>query len=159
MKAMAEVVHHFGAALERVQIDATMAVERADQTVEKENSRGLLDVEAGPHQKIEEPARRPSGYRDYPPTVLKRLRFIQRAKELGFSLAEVGDLLSLRVDRNRSCADVFEVAQTKISEIDGKVEELERMRGALVRLSAECSGEGPTGDCPILEALEGDGAP
>ncbi len=111
---------------------------------------------------IEEPARRPSGYRDYPPRVIARLRFIQRAKELGFSLTEIGDLLSLRVDRHRTCSDVLQVARHKISEIDAKIAALTRMRNALLQLSLECHGDGPTGECPILEALDADtrvGAP
>lgn len=103
---------------------------------------------------IEEPARRPSGYRDYPPTVVRRLQFIQRSKELGFSLSEISDLLSLRVDENRTCSDVLEVANAKINEIGEKIVALERMRNALSSLASDCTGAGPTGECPFLEALE-----
>ena len=107
---------------------------------------------------IEDPARRPSGYRDYPPSVVKRLLFIQRAKELGFSLSEIGDLLSLRVDEDRTCRDVLDVANAKLNEIGEKMVELERMRNALQSLASDCTGEGPTGDCPFLEALESEDA-
>ncbi len=103
---------------------------------------------------MEEPARRPSGYRDYPPSVVKRLQFIQRSKDLGFSLSEIGELLSLRVDEDRTCRDVLEVANAKINEIGEKIGELERMRNALKNLASACNGEGPTGECPVLEALE-----
>lgn len=103
---------------------------------------------------IEEPARRPSGYRDYPPSAVKRLQFIQQSKELGFSLSEIAGLLSLRVDENRTCGDVLEVANVKINEIGEKIVELERMRNALESLASACTGEGPTGACPFLEALE-----
>ena len=103
---------------------------------------------------IEDPARRPSGYRDYPPSVVKRLQFIQRAKELGFSLSEIGDLLSLRVDEDRTCSDVLDVANAKITEIERKIAELAKMRNALSSLASACTGEGPTGACPFLEALE-----
>ncbi len=108
---------------------------------------------------IAEPARRPSGYRDYPPAVIERIRFIKRAKELGFSLREIADLLSLRVDTDRTCADVYERATAKINEIDEKVRELERMKGALEFLASTCSGTGPTGECPFLEALEQENGP
>lgn len=108
---------------------------------------------------IAEPARRPSGYRDYPPAVIDRVRFIKKAKELGFSLREIADLLSLRVDSDRTCSDVYQRATTKIGEIEEKVRELERMKGALVSLASACTGAGPTGECPFLEALEqGDGS-
>lgn len=103
---------------------------------------------------IEEPARRPSGYRDYPPSAVERLRFIQRSKELGFSLSEIGDLLSLRVDEERTCSDVLQIANAKIGEIGEKIVELERIRNALENLAAACKGKGPTGECPVLEALE-----
>jgi DNA-binding transcriptional MerR regulator len=62
---------------------------------------------------IPPPARRPSGYRDYAPGVIQRVRFIRRAKALAFSLREIGGLLTLRVDATRSCADVRERARAK----------------------------------------------
>lgn len=105
---------------------------------------------------IPEPARRPSGYRDYSPRVIDRLRFIRRAKELGFSLREIGELLFLRVDDERTCGEVFERAGEKIAEIEGRIGELERMKSALEQLASACSGTGPTGECPFLDALEGE---
>jgi MerR family mercuric resistance operon transcriptional regulator len=103
---------------------------------------------------IGKPQRRPSGYRQYEPEILRRIGFIQRAKELGFSLREVGELLSLRVRRGHSCADVRARAVAKIVEIDAKIAVLERMRAALERLSAACVGRGPVSECPILDALD-----
>lgn len=103
---------------------------------------------------IEEPARRPSGYRDYPPSAVQRLRFIQRAKTLGFSLNEIAELLSLRVNEDRTCEDVLAVATAKISEIEGKIAELERVGKALESLASACTGTGPTSACPFLDALE-----
>lgn len=105
---------------------------------------------------IPEPARRPSGYRDYSPQVIDRLRFIRRAKELGFSLREIGELLFLRVDDERTCGEVFERAGEKIAEIEGRIGELKRMKSALEQLASACSGTGPTGECPFLDALEGE---
>ena len=106
---------------------------------------------------IGKPQRRPSGYRQYEPDIIRRIGFIQRAKELGFSLREIGELLSLRVARGQTCTDVKARAVAKIEGIDGKIAVLERMRAALVRLSAACVGRGPVSECPILDALdEGD---
>ena len=106
---------------------------------------------------IGEPKRRASGYRQYAPDVVRRIRFIQRAKELGFSLREVGELLSLRVSRDQTCADVKARTVGKIADIDGKIAVLTRMRSALEKLGASCVGRGPVSECPILDALDDDG--
>ena len=103
---------------------------------------------------IEHPPRRPSGYRQYPESVVSRLRFIKRAKELGFSLREIKDLLSLRIDPTTTCSDIRERAQAKISDIEGKIQSLDRMKDVLTRLTTSCGGAGPLSECPILEALE-----
>jgi MerR family mercuric resistance operon transcriptional regulator len=103
---------------------------------------------------LEEPARKESGYRQYPEEVVARLRFIGRAKELGFTLKEIKELLSLRLDPTTTCADVKRRAQEKIADIEAMVATLQRMKKALVKLTKECSGRGPTSECPILEALE-----
>ena len=100
------------------------------------------------------PPRRPSGYREYASEAVRRLRFIQRAKELGFSLREVGELLRLRVDSGRSCGDVKRQAKAKLADIETKLGELRRMQAALEKLAAQCSGRGPTSQCPLLDALE-----
>ena len=104
---------------------------------------------------IAEPPRRASGYRQYPPEVVDRLGFIKRAKTLGFSLKEIVELLSLRVDPNSTAADVKASAAEKLRQIEGKIAELERMKGALEELHDACRGEGPTSACPILDALAG----
>ncbi len=98
-----------------------------------------------------------SGYRRYGPEAVARLRFIRSAKQLGFSLAEIRELLSLRVRPGASCADVRARATAKVRTIDVRVAELERIRAALVSLAARCQGQGPTSDCPILDALEAEG--
>jgi MerR family transcriptional regulator, copper efflux regulator len=103
---------------------------------------------------IGKPPRRPSGYRQYQPDVVRRIRFIQRAKELGFSLREITELLSLRVARGSTCGDVRTRALSKMKDIDAKIAVLKGMRGALVRLSEACVGRGPVSDCPILDALD-----
>lgn len=103
---------------------------------------------------IEEPPRRESGYRQYTPEVVVRLGFIRRAKDLGFSLKEIAELLSLRVDPDSTCADVKARAAAKIAAIEEKIAELRRMKKALGVLHDACSGVGPTSQCPILDALE-----
>ena len=105
-----------------------------------------------------EPARKQSGYRQYGEDVVARLRFIRRAKELGFSLKEIKELLALRVDPTTTCAEVRSKAAAKIADVEQKVEALQRIRQALVKLTAVCRGRGPTSECPILDALDGEEA-
>ena len=107
-------------------------------------------------QLITEPPRRASGYRQYPANAVARIKFIKRAKELGFSLKEIEELLSLRAESEGQCAEVYARAQAKIEDISSKIASLRRMKDALTRLSESCSKNGTSGDCPILEALEVD---
>lgn len=103
------------------------------------------------------PRRRESGYREYTESDLQRLKFIKKAKLLGFSLNEILDLLTLRVDPDTTCQEVRQRAETKIRDIDTKIHELQKMRKALRKLADSCHGAGPASDCPILEALEAEG--
>jgi Hg(II)-responsive transcriptional regulator len=103
---------------------------------------------------VAEPARRNSGYRQFSEDVVTRLRFIKRAKELGFSLKEIKELLALRVDPSRTCADVKAKAEAKLADIEAKIRSLQRMKKALLKLTRQCNGRGPTSDCPILQAIE-----
>ena len=103
---------------------------------------------------LERPARSASGYRKYAPEAVARLRLIRQAKDLGFSLNEIKELLALRVAPGKSCSDVRARAERKIADIDQRIAALKRMKAALARLAAACSGRGPTSECPILEALE-----
>ena len=106
---------------------------------------------------LEEPARKESGYRQYPEDVVTRLRFIKRGKELGFSLKEIKELLFLRVDPETTCAEVRSRAQAKIADVEEKIQALQRIKKALVGLTAACRGHGPTSECPILDALDKEG--
>lgn len=104
---------------------------------------------------LPEPGRRPSGYRDYGSEALDRLHFIKRAQELGFTLAEIRELLALRLDPATPAAAVKTRAEAKIADIDRKLHDLERIRHALVHLAGHCrGGRGPIGDCPLLDALD-----
>ena len=104
---------------------------------------------------LEEPSRKPSGYRQYDEMVVSRLRFIKRAKELGFTLKEIKELLSLRLEPSSSCADVKSKAAGKITEIESKIRTLQRMKKALVKLTGACDQKAETVECPILDALDG----
>jgi MerR family mercuric resistance operon transcriptional regulator len=104
---------------------------------------------------LEKPARRASGYRAYDEETVNRLRFIQRAKELGFTLGEIRELLSLRSCADQPCDDVRSRAEAKIAEIDEKVALLLRMREVLGRLTSSCGERQDANRCPILEVLEG----
>ena len=101
------------------------------------------------------PMRKDSGYRLYPEHVLGRIRFIKRAKELGFSLREIKELLELRRNSSAPCEDVCEKAQAKIANIEGKIAMLTKMKQALSELfAAACQVRASLADCPILEFLE-----
>jgi len=104
---------------------------------------------------IAEPRRRPSSrYRQYRPDAVQRLLFIRQAKELGFTLREIQELLELSVDPDTTCGDVRTRAEQKISDIESRILRLQQMKGALERLTRQCAGQGPTAECPILEELE-----
>src|SRR3972149_2707617 len=90
-----------------------------------------------------EPSRRGSGYRQYSPGDVLRIQFLK----------EIQDLLTLRVNPDTTCADVKRRAEVKIVDIEEKIQALQRMKQALMKLSSTCKGRGPIGECPILEAL------
>jgi len=101
------------------------------------------------------PARDANGYRRFSDTAMHELRFVQRARGLGFSVDECRTLLSLYRDRERASADVKSIATAKLGEIDRKIAELQAMRAALKALAETCHGDGRP-DCPILDELSGD---
>ena len=103
---------------------------------------------------IPKPARRPSGYRVNTPDVVVSLRFIKRAKELGFSLREISELLSLEANPGATAGDVKRLAEEKLSDLETKIRALQRMRRALRGLTQECPGQGPTRGCSILRSLD-----
>ena len=107
---------------------------------------------------VEKPPRTRSNYRVYPEDTVRRVRFVKRAQELGFSLKEIKGLLALRARRGARCEDVREQAVRKIEEIEEKIRSLEAMKAALGKLAEECgSTRGPLSDCPILESLNTNG--
>jgi len=96
--------------------------------------------------------RRGNGYRDYAEEHVHKLRFIQRARSLGFTVDECRNLLSLYEDRNRASAEVKQLAEARLADIDLKIAELRGMRAALSELIDACRGDHRP-DCPILNDL------
>ncbi|OHV86242.1 Cu(I)-responsive transcriptional regulator [Mesorhizobium sp. ORS 3428] len=102
------------------------------------------------------PARTGNGYRNYSGTDIHELRFLQRARSLGFSVDECRQLLALYQDRNRESADVKAIAEAKLAEIDRKIAELASLRRVLNHLVEHCQGDDRP-DCPIIDELAGEG--
>ncbi len=119
------------------------------QTLRYYERRGLL----------EEPRRRPSGYRTYRPDAVRLVRFIKKAQDLGFTLREVQELLRLRQSRPRSRTQVRSMAEAKIRDIDEKTRRLRAIRKALSVLIDSCGCRHGALECPILEALDDEGTP
>ncbi|MBK6277709.1 MAG: MerR family transcriptional regulator [Gammaproteobacteria bacterium] len=109
------------------------------------------------NQLLDPAGRLESGYRRYGDSELRRLRFIRRAKALGFSLADVRALLSLSDERN--VAKIKRAAEARLADVEQRLAELERIRNALQALVAACPGHGRAEACPILNALNQEDAP
>jgi Cu(I)-responsive transcriptional regulator len=106
---------------------------------------------------IEPPPRTDSNYRMYPEEEIVRLKFIKRAKNLGFTLNEIKDLMALRHDPHATKADVKQRTLAKIEDVTEKIRDLTRIKEALEHLYGACDGHGPLDQCPILEALDTNG--
>lgn len=103
---------------------------------------------------LPKPIRRESGYRQYSDEAVRRVQFIRRAKDLGFTLREIHELLSLRHDPGTPCSTFRNRAGSKIEDIEAKIRTLQGMKKALVKLTGACSGKGLLKGCTILDALE-----
>lgn len=98
--------------------------------------------------------RRGNDYRDYSPADVQRLQFIRRARDLGFSMEQIRDLLRLWSDRDRSNAEVKAIALAHVAELDEKIEQMRAMAATLHHLADACDGSGRP-ECPIIRDLEG----
>jgi MerR family transcriptional regulator, copper efflux regulator len=114
------------------------------ETVRYYERRGLLP----------KPPRTEAGYRQFSPDAARRLRFIKRAQELGFSLNEVKELLALRIDSRKNRTNVRLHAEAKIADIEQKIAALSAMKATLRELALRCQHCGPSADCPILASFE-----
>lgn len=101
---------------------------------------------------LKEAKRTEAGYRVYGADDVRVLQFIHRARALGFSLEQIGKLLSLWQDKGRASADVRALARTHIDELNRKIAEMEAMRRTLEALAASCHGDARS-SCPILDDL------
>jgi MerR family mercuric resistance operon transcriptional regulator len=108
---------------------------------------------------LPEPPRTRAGYRDYPESAVKVLRFVKRAQLLGFSLAEVESLLGLAEGGPESCDAARVLAQEHVADIDRRIAELCRMRGALEVLVDSCGRPRDRRACPLLETIQDDERP
>ncbi|XOV89409.1 MAG: Zn(2+)-responsive transcriptional regulator [Pseudomonadota bacterium] len=124
--------------------------ETNNETLRFYESRGLLN----------EPRRTDAGYRLYTKDDVARVEFIVRARRMGFSLKEISELLSIRVDPAHStCGEVKELAESKLAAIEDKISELTEMKEALLRITdACCGGAEPAVNCTILHALDASSA-
>ena len=104
---------------------------------------------------IEPVSRKATGYRVYNEDSLERLRFIKRSKELGFSLEEISDLLSMRIKNKSQCNRVRTKAKEKLEDVQTKIEDLRHIATSLKKLIHTCESQNKTNNCPILENLEG----
>ena len=100
------------------------------------------------------PARRASGYRQYDDGALAKLRFIQRAKSLGFRLGDIRELLALSTDREHGLAGVKARAEARLQDVERRILELRRIQRGLKTLIDTCPGHGELSACPILQALD-----
>ena len=96
---------------------------------------------------------RGTGFRVYSPDQIKRIKFIRQAQQIGFSLHEIHELLSLRADPAADCSAVRNQAANKLEEVRGKIEQLRRIESALEDLIAVCPGRGGLQACTILDTL------
>ena len=104
---------------------------------------------------LPEPHRWPdSGYRDFDDEAVQRLRFIRSAKDLGFTLREIKDLLEMRVLPGESCAEVRHLIGAKLADLDRRVKEMRRLRRALIKMDEACRRRADPRSCPALWALE-----
>lgn len=130
-----------------------------DMTISKAAARARVGVETIRFYErkglIDQPLKPESGFRTYPMETVRRIRFIRQAQELGFTLREIDDLLSLRADPETDCSNVRDRASAKLAEVDHKIARLRQIRAALDTMVAACPGSGALTQCSIMEVLTG----
>ena len=102
---------------------------------------------------LPEPARTEGNYRIYSQEHMRRLSFIRRCRDLGFTLSQVRELLRLSFQEDQACSEVDRITAQHLTDIEQKIADLTRLAGELRRLSACCQGQGIIADCRIIEAL------
>jgi MerR family transcriptional regulator, copper efflux regulator len=97
-----------------------------------------------------EPERRPSGYRQYDESTVERLEYIRRAKDLGFTLADIKELLELSFVAHAGCDHIRQRAEAKITDIEEKIRSLQQMKRSLGKIVERCGKKNSTEDCPLV---------
>ncbi len=125
-------------------------------TVAKTAGVGVETVRFYERERLIEQPRKPvnGGFRAYPQEAVVQIKFIRRAQDLGFSLKEVKELLSLRTDPSIDCGEIRQRAAMKLQEVTDKIEQLVRIRDALDGVIKACPGRGGIRACSILEEME-----
>jgi len=103
---------------------------------------------------LPEPKRDNSGYRRYTPEMVQRLRIITHAKDLGFTLREIQELLELRDHAGDKCSPICDCVNAKVAEIQKKIQALTLLSHCLEKLATACDGEHPIENCPIIHFIE-----
>lgn len=104
---------------------------------------------------IRQPNKRGGGYRQYEPDDVKRISFIKRAQELGFTLKEIQDLLEMNTNTRATCSDIKTKADLKINEVKAKIKDLQRMKAALEEVACACGeSKQAVSECRILDCFE-----
>ncbi|MBN8546073.1 MAG: heavy metal-responsive transcriptional regulator [Ignavibacteria bacterium] len=104
---------------------------------------------------LPKPKRRDSHYRIYDEVDLHRLLFIKRAKELGFTLKEIKELLRLRIDDDAKCGDIKHLTEQKLRDVENRIRDLKKIKTVLVKLIDQCINEEVSSEeCPILESIK-----
>ena len=103
---------------------------------------------------IEEPERSSSGYRQYREETVRRIRFIKKAQELGFTLQEIKELLTFRIDSKTACRDTKQAVRQKIESVTQKISSLQRILHTLEQMESTCAASKIKAGCPILESLD-----
>ncbi|WP_397570323.1 heavy metal-responsive transcriptional regulator [Schlesneria sp. T3-172] len=99
---------------------------------------------------LQEPERRPSGYRLYYERTVERLKYIRRAKDLGFTLAQIRELLDLSFVNPSCCEQIRQRAEAKVCDIEEKIQSLQQMKRSLSKIVKRCRGNGTSHDCPLV---------
>jgi Hg(II)-responsive transcriptional regulator len=102
---------------------------------------------------LPQPRKRESGYREYPPEAVDRIRFIRHAQALGFTLREIAELLYLNDAPDAECGEVLEMAMSKLEEVRSRIRRLQMFEGVLDRLARQCRAERPLRECPVIAGI------
>ncbi len=114
------------------------------RTIRFYEDRGIIPV----------PERDPNGYRNYNISIITRLKFIKNAQQLGFSLSEIKELSNMKISSNMSCESVHQKAVLKISDINNKIDELNKIKDALKLFTQYCSPKKGIEECEFLHLME-----